>query len=150
FGPQGRTGCPGPKAGTPPSTVSVEESSPSRRAAPSRAGPARPGLLPPSPASSRPALLPPGAGAFRRQPEPDARPLSQLALDAQPALVPLDGVFHDGKAQPCPALFARAGFVHAVKALEDPVQLVFGYSDAGIGDGDPHAQGRARAPGPVR
>ena len=50
--------------------------------------------------------------------EEEGRPLPQPAFDAHLAAMRLDDMFDDGQPQPRAALLARAGFVHAVKTLE--------------------------------
>src|SRR5947207_12847650 len=59
---------------------------------------------------------------------------SKAAAGADGAAHGLDQVFDDGQPQAGPAQLAGTGLVHAVEALENTGQVVFGNADAGVFD----------------
>ena len=76
--------------------------------------------------------------ALARQKHPDGGPCPKLALNTQPATVPVDDVFHNRKAQTRAANLALAVGVDAVKSFGQTRDVMRRNAAAGVGHSDQH------------
>src|SRR5438046_10697298 len=67
---------------------------------------------------------------IERKQHSNSRPPAQLTLSFDAAAVQLRDVFDDGKSQTGSTEFAAAGFVGAIKALENTRQIIFAEPDS--------------------
>lgn len=73
-------------------------------------------------------------GHRQRQPEAKARPLSDLTVDPDRTLHPLDQPLSDGKPKPCTLKLAVRLAFHLVELAKDEIEVLRRNADAGIFD----------------
>ena len=82
----------------------------------------------------------------KRQREVELCAVAEFAFGPDAAAVGLHDVLDDGEAEASPAGFARAGFVDAIEALEDALQMLGGNAGAEVLNGELHLRSeQARA-----
>jgi hypothetical protein len=80
--------------------------------------------------------------------EPERRPLSRRALEADGATHPLHQLAADGEAEARPAVLARGGRVHLRERLEELLLRIERDANARVAHRDPHARRAVRRRGP--